>query len=299
MGSVFSSLEDNRPVLRVRVKRIENLTRSDDDDAELDAYVQVTYGKLQPKMTERGLINIDPSLADTIEDGLQKIKSISENTEDDIDSTDPTKLAKALSSDSTIKDNDDDFASHSRDSLSSGTKGTTTQKGSVKKTRDQSRYFDQTFYFPVPALTARYSLEISVWDKEFGPQVTDDYIGKEIIYYARKEQEVIDERDNNPTENSKIQYFLPSKWDEIKELTIDIKDANGNVVTGTVYVDIEFQKFRKDEYLNNDNNNNDEDDLLLNNPANKSNGKKRKSKTRPKRNDVTGDNAPQSSCCSF
>ena len=68
MGSAISSSkkfkdeDDIRPVLAIRVKKINDLPMSYDKDQELDCYIQFTFGTLR-QQSNRGQLSSDPSVS--------------------------------------------------------------------------------------------------------------------------------------------------------------------------------------------------------------------------------------------
>ena len=207
MGAIFGGVqEDKRPMLRVHIVKLVQASISDDADGELDAYVQVTFGLLDPQKTKKG--------------------------------------HKRLKGDGDNMNQDDEKANeHGEDTLSAGNLLTKTQQTNVQETIDQSKYFGETFYFPVASINTKNSLEISLWDKDIGPKITDDYIGKEIVYYSKYNEQ--DEVLNDASKKAK--YLLPDRFNKVESYSIEITDQTGSFSTGVLDIEIEFEEGKKDE----------------------------------------------------
>ena len=105
-------------------------------------------------------------------------------------------------------------------------------KTKIIKTKNLCATWNEVLYFPVPSLTAHYSLEISVWDKDF---VGSDLGGTSMIQYSQRKntQDAAVQDDEN-------KIVLPKNWNEENEYTLRLESKSDGFQAGKIIIKCEF-----------------------------------------------------------
>ena len=106
-------------------------------------------------------------------------------------------------------------------------RGATTRKTKIAKTNHLSAVWNDVVYFPAPSLTAHYSLEISVWDKDV---VGNDLGGTSMIQYSDRHTKNIDAN----------AIVLPKSWNEESEYTLQLESKDDGSQAGKITIRCEF-----------------------------------------------------------
>ena len=124
--------------------------------------------------------------------------------------------------------------------LSGSSTGIRKAETEVVETSDMIARWDEEILFPVASLTARYSLEISVWDKDSGD---NDLGGISMLHYSQADNDFeLGKRSSIHNDPS----FLPEQWNKSQDYELQLEqivDEDGveqRYKTGKLFLKCEF-----------------------------------------------------------